>query len=413
MEEFLDGRFFEWVDDAARKIKSFEGENITIVHHNDADGICSGAILSKLCEYLGYSPKLICIEKVHPVIVEKIHEKVDGIIIYTDLGGLAAEMIDEINAGRSYVFIIDHHPAKPIKSEHVFVLDPELGGISGDVFVSAATLNYIFFRRITKEAKKYAYIAVVGAVGDYHDRSGGVLGLDRFALQEAIGEGQVKVKLEQYRERYLINFFNEFADVVAKYLTDLGACGYGMKCYRDAVKVLFNGFDEKTLQEAKDLDRLREEKFRAEIERLKNEGFNEGKYTQWFHVEDRFSPLGVKSVGEFCQLIKDMMFVDGRKYLVGFQNMPRVIPDIGEIDLSAVKMSGRAPTQLERMILRGAAPGLDVLVPEASEAVGGFADATHKIAAACVLERGKEREFVSEFERIVSETLKGKRLEEQ
>ncbi len=412
MEEFLNGRFFEWVDDAARKIKSFSGENITIVHHNDADGICSGAILSRLCEYLGHTPELICIEKVHPAVVEKIHERVDGIVIYTDLGGLAAKMIDEINGGRSYVFIIDHHPAKPIKSEHVFVLDPELGGISGDVFVSAATLNYIFFRRITEEAKKYAYIAVIGAVGDYHDRSGGVLGLDRFALQEAIGEGQVKVKLERYKERYLINFFNEFADVVARYLTDLGACGYEMRCYRDAVKVLFDGFDEKTLQEAKNLDRLREEKFRSEIERLKNEGFNEGRYTQWFHVGDRFSPLGVKSVGEFCQLIKDMMFVDGRKYLIGFQNMPRVIPDIGEIDLNAVKMSGRAPTQLERMILRGVAPGLDILVPKASEAVGGFADATHKIAAACVLEKGKEEEFVSEFERIVSEIMKGKKLED-
>ncbi|MBO8183687.1 MAG: DHH family phosphoesterase [Archaeoglobus sp.] len=412
MEEFIDGRFFDWVDDAAAKIKSFKGEDITIVHHNDADGICSAAILSKLCEYLGHSPRLICIEKVHPAIVEKIHEKVDGVIIYTDLGGLAAKMIDEINAGRSYVFIIDHHPAKPIKSDHVFVLDPELGGISGDVFVSAATLNYIFFRRITEEAKKYAYIAVIGAVGDYHDRSGGVLGFDRFALQEAIEENQVKVKLEQYKERYFIRFFNEYADVVAKYLTDLGACGYGMRCYRDAVRVLFEGFDEETLEEAKKLDKLREEKFHAEIERLKANGFNEGDYTQWFHVEDRFSPLGVKSVGEFCQLIKDMIFVDGKKYLIGFQNMPRIIPDIGEIEWNAVKMSGRAPTQLERLILRGVAPGLELLVPEASKAVGGFADATHKIAAACVIERGKEEEFIQEFEKLVRLELKGRKLTE-
>jgi single-stranded DNA-specific DHH superfamily exonuclease len=410
MEEFIDGRFFEWVDNAAEKIKSFRGENITIVHHNDADGICSAAILSKLCEYLGYSPRLICIEKVHPAIVEKIHDTVDGVIMYTDLGGLAAGMIDRINAGRSYVFIIDHHPAKPIKSDHVFVLDPELGGISGDVFVSAATLHYIFFRRITEEAKKYAYIAVIGAVGDYHDRSGGVLGFDRFALHEAIDEDQVKVKLEQYKERYLIRFFNEYADVVAKYLTVLGACGFGMKFYRDAVRVLFDGFDEETFEKAKELDRLKEEKFHAEIERLKAEGFNEGEYTQWFHVGDRFHPLGVKSVGEFCQLIKDMIFVNGKKYLVGFQNMPKIVPDIGEIEWNAVKMSGRAPTQLERSILRSSAPGLDVLVPEASEAVGGFADATHKIAAACIIERGKEEEFVREFEKAARKHLKGKSL---
>jgi hypothetical protein len=410
MEEFIDGKFFEWVDNAAEKIKSFRGEDITIVHHNDADGICSAAILSKLCEFLGYSPNLICIEKVHPAIVQKIHEKLDGVVIYTDLGGLAAKMIEKINSGRSYVFIIDHHPAKPIRSDYVFVLDPELGGISGDVFISAATLNYIFFRRITEEAKKYAYIAVIGAVGDYHDRSGGVLGFDRFALQEAIEEDQVKVKLEQYKERYLIRFFDEFADVVAEYLTDLGACGYGMRCYRDAVRVLFDGFDEKTLETAKKLDELRAEKFHNEIGRLRNEGFNEGIYTQWFHVGNRFAPLGVKSVGEFCQLIKDMVFVNGSKYLIGFQDMPKVIPDIGRIEWNEVKMSGRAPTQLERMILRGVAPGLDVLVPKASEAVGGFADATHKIAAACIVEKGREEDFVSEFDRLVGEILKDRRL---
>jgi hypothetical protein len=50
-------------------------------------------------------------------------------------------------------------------------------------------------------------------------------------------------------------------------------------------------------------------------------------------------------------------------------------------------------------------PGLDVLVPEASEAVGGFADATHKIAAATVVERGKEEAFVKAFDRIAGEKL--------
>ncbi len=66
-------------------------------------------------------------------------------------------------------------------------------------------------------------------------------------------------------------------------------------------------------------------------------------------------------------------------------------------------MSGRAPTSLERRIFRGEALGLDVLVPKASEIIGGFADATHKIAAATVVERGKEEEFVKAFERLVEE----------
>jgi single-stranded DNA-specific DHH superfamily exonuclease len=194
MKEFLHTEFFEWVDRAADLIKSFPGDKITVVHHNDADGICSAALLKKVSEYLGKDVELICIEKVYPAVVERIHEGRDGMIIYTDLAGLAADMIDRINAGRSKVLIIDHHPAKDVESEHVHVFDPELLSISGDVFVSASTLNYLFFRAIAgDEAIKYAYIAVLGSVGDYHDRSGGVLGFDRFALQEAIDENQIKL----------------------------------------------------------------------------------------------------------------------------------------------------------------------------------------------------------------------------
>ncbi len=404
MEEFLNKEFFDWVERTAEIIRSYEGDRITIVHHNDADGICSAALLSKACEYCGFESEFICIEKVYPSVVEKIHARSDGMIIYTDLAGLAAEIIDKINGGRSKVFIIDHHPARAIKSEHVHVLDPELVGISGDMFVSASTLNYIFFRILAgDEAINYAYLAVLGSVGDYHDRSGGVLGLDRFALDEATDSGQVKVKIESVKERYYIKFFDEYADVIAKYLTTLGAVGYEEKGYKLAMNACFNGFDEKTLDKVRKLEELKVEKFNRMIEKLKNGELKQQKYVQWFHVYDEFSPMGVKAVGEFCQQIKDMSFVNDSKYLIGFQNMPRHIPDLGEIDWNVVKMSGRAPTSLERKIFRGEALGLDVLVPKASEIVGGFADATHKIAAATVVERGKEEEFVKAFDRLVEE----------
>jgi single-stranded DNA-specific DHH superfamily exonuclease len=406
MEEFLNKEFFDWVGRAAEKIRSFEGERITVVHHNDADGICSAAILSKACEYCGFDTEFICIEKVYPSVVERIHENRDGVVIYTDLAGLAAEMIDRINAGRCHVFIIDHHPARAIESDTVFVLDPELAGISGDIFISASTLNYIFYRILAgEEARDYAYLAVLGSVGDYHDRSGGVLGFDRFALDEATDTGQVKVKVEAAKERYYVKFFDEFADVIAARLTTLGAVGYERKGYRLGIEACFNGFSEKTLSEVERLEKIRTEKFEKAIELLKDGELKKEKYCQWFHVGDLFSPMGVKTVGEFCEQIKDMTFVDDSKYVIGFQNMPRVIPDVGEIDWNVAKMSGRVPPPLQRKILRGEMPGLDVLVPEASEAVGGFADATHKIAAATVVERGKEEAFVKAFDRIAGEKL--------
>ncbi|MDI3497100.1 DHH family phosphoesterase [Archaeoglobus sp.] len=404
MEEFLHQEFFEWVERAANYIRSYAGGGVTVVHHNDADGLCSGALLKKLCEYCGFEAELICIEKVYPAVVEKIHSSRDGMIIYTDLGGLAADMIDKINAGKSMVLIIDHHPAKDIDSDYVHVLDPELAGISGDVFVSASSLNYIFFRAVAgEEAKKYAYIAVLGSVGDYHDRSGGVLGFDRFALEEAIDEGQVKVRFEGAKERYFIKQFGEYADVIAPRLTTLGAVGYEERAYQLGIRACFEGFDEKTLEKVEQLEKLKKEKFEQMMERLRNGELKIGEYVQWFHVGDFFYPMGVKMVGEFCQLIKDMTFLKDNLYLIGFQNQPKSIPDLGEIGWDAVKVSARAPTPLERMILRGKMPGLDYLIPKASEAVGGFADATHRIAAATVIDRGKKEEFIEAFEGLVKE----------
>jgi len=403
---YINQEFAENVKKMGKKISEYTGNKIAVVHHNDADGICSAAILSKLFEMLGFEVELICIEKVHPIIVEAVHNKYDGsLVVYTDLAGLAAKMIDEINAGRCKVWIIDHHPAKAIDSEDVFVFDPELFGISGDTFVCASSLNYIIATCMKEEMRDYAYLAVTGAVGDYHDRTGGVLGFDRCALEDALMLDQAKIKIEGHKERYYLEFFGEFADVVAERLTILGAVGYEERGYAMGVKACLEGFDDTTINKVKELRELRNEKFEKAIQMLREDGLHVEKYTQWFHLKDAFSPMGVKAVGEFCERIKDMVFVEEDKYLLGFQNCPNRIPDIGEVDWNVVKISARAPFPLERKILKGEVLGFDVLIPAASEVVGGVADATHRIAAATLIEGGKEEEFIKAFEEIVEKNI--------
>jgi|Deesub1362A_J573_1020465.scaffolds.fasta_scaffold02097_5 hypothetical protein len=413
MDQFLNNEFFDWIKKVAETIENYEGDKITVVHHNDADGLTSGAILSNFCECIDKKSDLVCIEKVHPAIVEKIHEGKEGeIIFYTDLAGLAAEMIDKIDAGRNSVVIIDHHPAKAIESENVIVFDSEIAGISGDLFTSASTLNYIISTTISKEMRKFAYLAVIGAVGDYHDRSGGVLGLDRYAVEEAVHLGQLKIKIEDVKERYYIKFFNEFADVIAKRLTNLGAIGYENKGYKKGIKACLEGFDEEIVKEAERLENLKKEKFSRALDKLSEGDLHQEKYCQWFNLGDFFSPMGVKAVGEFLQMTKDMRIFSESKYIIGFQNMPDRIPDLGKINLNASKMSGRVPVPMERKIFRGEAPGLDYLVPAASEKIGAFADATHRIAAATTLQKGREEEFIRAFEKLVDDFYR-KKLDKQ
>lgn len=404
---YINHEFAEKIKQMGEELNKYTGNKIVVVHHNDADGICSAAILLKLFESLGYEVELICIEKVHPSIVDAVHSKNEGnLIVYTDLAGLAAKMIDEVNNHRCKVWIIDHHPAKAIESDDVFVFDPELFGISGDTFVCASSLNYLIAICIKEEMKKYAYLAVAGAVGDYHDRTGGVLGFDRCALDDALLLNQATIKIKGYKERYYLNFFEEYADVVAERLTILGAVGYEERGYAKGVKACLNGFDDKTIKEVERLKKLRDEKFEEAIKMLRGGGLHIEKYTQWFHLKNSFSPMGVKAVGEFCEKIKDMTFIEEDKYILGFQNCPDRIPDIGKIDWNVVKVSARAPFPLGRKILKGEVLGFDVLIPAASEVVGGVADATHRIAAATLIEKGKEEEFIRAFEDIVEKSRK-------
>jgi hypothetical protein len=292
-------------------------------------------------------------------------------------------------------------PAKPVKSDTVIVFDPEIFGISGDTFVSASTLNFLLSSLIHEDMEKYAYLAVIGSVGDYHDRSGGILGFDRFVLTNAIGLRQAKIKIEGYKERYYIEFFNEFADVVAERLTTLGVVAYEKNGYKKGIKACLEGFDDEIIKEVEELKEIRNKKFEKGIELLMGNRLHIEEHTQWFHLRDLFSPMGVKAVGEFCQKIKDMVFINEEKYILGFQNCPKYIPDLGEFEWGVVKLSGRVPLLLEKKILTGNFPGLDVLIPAATQSVGGVADATHRIAAATLIDEGKENEFIEVFEEEV------------
>ncbi len=403
LREFLKDELLELLEKAKKGICSREFKRVVVVHHNDADGLCAGAILYKTFSMLGIDTKTVCIEKVHPAIVERIHSnEKDSLIIYTDLAGLVGDMIADIDGGRNLILILDHHPAKKVENTHILVVAPELLGVSGDVFVSASTLAYLFSKNIANiSIENAASLAVIGSVGDYHDRSGGILGYDRVALQEAIDNDEAKIKIEGSRERYYIKYFDNYADVVADYLTTLGSIGYYSGDYKLGIKACLHGFNEEIMERVEKLKEIREEKFKSKIKELIEGKLKKEKYVQWFHVGKDFMPMGVKVIGLFCHLIKDMSFVDEDKFVAGFQDFHPEIPEIGKIPWQGVKVSFRAPAPLERKVLSGSVPGLDVTLPWATERVGGIADATHRIAAASLIDKGKEEELIRVWEGIM------------
>ena len=94
--------------EAAEKLKTHTSGAV-VIFHDDADGLCSGAIASLALDRLNIQHDLICVEKISPEIVKLIHSLGDRLYIYVDIGSGRADLIErEVEQGRGRALIADH-----------------------------------------------------------------------------------------------------------------------------------------------------------------------------------------------------------------------------------------------------------------------------------------------------------------
>jgi hypothetical protein len=388
------------------------GSDVTLIHHNDADGLTSAAVLQTCLTRAGFSVRRICIERVHPPIVDRIHEQFPSTIFYVDLGGQAAPLISDANNGRRTTLILDHHhPHKPTDPK-VLNISTEFFGLSGDMDISASTAAYFFALELDSGNRDLAYIGVLGAVGDEHDREGALIKDNRDALMDAVVQGDVEIETNaDGNEKYLLTRFGGQIPMalLAISVTTLGGVGYYSDGPDLGVRVCLEGLFEEAERRLEELREIQQKAYEETSARLMRDGFRETKYIQWFTVGDDFSPMGVKIIGEYCWDIRNDAFIDPEKYIVGFQNMAPKIPGLGVFDWSQTKVSMRLPTSLERKILVDRTmPGLSYLVPEAARQVGGSIDACHDYTAATIVDIGKEEALIAAMDKLVQAELSRK-----
>jgi hypothetical protein len=149
------------------------------------------------------------------------------------------------------------------------------------------------------------------------------------------------------------------------------------------------------------LKAIRTRIFDEEMSRLRAGALKKTPHIQWFHVEKRLMPMGVKMIGAFCDAVKDTDLIDPRKYIAGFQVIPGEIPGFGAIDFNEVKISMRVSPYMEGEIRAGRAMGLNIFLPEATNRLGGFSDACHSLTAATTVAIGREEQLIEEMENIL------------
>lgn len=396
-------QFINTMQKAIREISKWPEKTIHLFHHNDADGLSSGAILTRAFERKGFEIRRFCLEKTYPVILKNIFDQEGRLVVFTDFAGRIAPIISRLNKSRNLTLILDHHVAEAATDPKVYNINPDLYGFKGDRDITASTTCYLFAKEMDPVNQDLAHIGAIGAVGDGFFVDGRLVSLNRDVVLEAVRQGKIEISEVEDGERYYYKDSDRLVriDELARYLDTLGAAGYHRGGPEAGCRVCLDGMSYKSDRMVKELRKIQNKAFNKAVTFLKRGELRQTRHIQWFHVENQFLPMGVKMIGAFCEANKNAEFFAQDKYIAGFQVIPNEIPGFGSVRLNAVSISMRAPTSLEDKIKEGGAEGLNTFLPEATNRLGGFSDACHRLAASTMIAIGKEEELINEMEKIL------------
>jgi len=397
------GDLVQAMERAIGELRQWPDKAVQIFHHNDSDGLCSGAILTRALERKGYEVRRTCLEKPYPEVLQRVYEQEGKILVLADFAGRIAPLLSRMNRERNLTLILDHHVAEKPTDPRVHNLDPELYGIKGDRDMAAATTCFLFARTLDPANVDLAYLGAVGAVGDKFFVEGRLVSENREVTLEAARQGRVRIETHQGGEHYILKTGGGEirCDRLGVYLDVLGGAGYYRGGPDMGVKVLLEGTTAQSDETVQALNGIKEQAFAKERARLQQGSLHASPHIQWFHVENRFAPMGVKMIGLFCEAVKGESFIEPAKYIAGFQTVPNEIPGFGAIPFNQVKISMRVPPGMEQDIREGKILGLNTFLPEATNRLGGFSDACHSLTAATTVSIGKEEALIEEMEKIL------------
>ncbi len=155
---------------------SFSFKNPLIVHHFDADGLSSGAIVQSAFRKEKRKYRALAVKKLDDALIEKLKSEEE--IIFVDLGG-GNRRVNELKD----VVIIDHHQTEGVEKLQA---NPMLFGIDGGMELSAAGSAAFVF-------DIHYDLGVVGAVGDMEYP---LIGMNRYLLQKGIDAKEVEAKID-------------------------------------------------------------------------------------------------------------------------------------------------------------------------------------------------------------------------
>jgi len=138
-------------------------KEIKVISHFDTDGITSAAIFSRALARWGKKFSLEIVKGLEKEFILSLPE--DKILVFLDLASGSLNYIKEKNTP---VFILDHHELEQKIPPNIFMINPVLENSEP---ISAAAICYLFAKTLSQENLDLATLAVIGMVGDLHERN--------------------------------------------------------------------------------------------------------------------------------------------------------------------------------------------------------------------------------------------------
>jgi len=382
---------------AISELRKMKPKEITLIHHDDADGLSAGAITKTALEREGFKVKTFCLEKIYPEVVEDVHKSKDETIFYSDIGSAHADFISEVNSGKNLTIILDHHHDPPKATDSmVFDLNMEHYGFEGDTEFSGATCNYLFARILNKRNIDLSYLALVGS----REIPAGFVGLNKTVLEEAEKNGVVKVEGDNIT---IVKLSRRVDDLFAK-LQILGAVGYYHGGPELGVQAALTGMTQEIKSKIEEWEEKRKNVNKRVLGWLYRQRLKETEHLQWFDAGDLYKGMGTKVIGQFCSFLSyQTRLVKPDKYILGFMKVQPEVPGWrGRLKGELVKISVRVPKSLRELIDNGKMPSAVDLIKKASEGFG-VADG-HKYAANVVIPADKKAVLIKNADAFATAT---------
>src|SRR5216683_410276 len=371
-------------------------KDAVILHHDEADGLCSAALTRIAIEKLGIETRLICLDKLYPEVVRDVEGGSRRLVVFSDLGSGHVQLLESQNRSTSILVILDHHDTSESRDPLVHNLNPELNGFSGEKDASSSTTAYLFAKTVDPSLVAFAPLAIIGST----EIPGESQGLNKIPIQDAEKTGAVKrtpsgaVKFDG-----AVPWLSPSR--ASSILNVLGSVGYYRGGPQLGLSACIKGFEKQILETAQGLEEERRNANQRMMEKLRNGGLTQMKNVQWFHAGENYKGMSGKVVGSFCSYLSYQRFVNPAKYLIGMMNVPPEVPGWGVLRSPLVKVSGRVTQPLSKMIETGKRPPLSRILPDACENVSGFGDG-HTVAASGVFPIGREEDFLEALDALAT-----------